>query len=59
MDEELKVPYVSKELLQYLERMFSLDSIVMKKMSNNDEHMGYLKGTRDIISNLKHIQDNQ
>jgi len=60
MDEdELKLPYVSQELIEYLERLFTLDFAFTRKTGNNDECIGYLKGTRDIINNLKNIHVNQ
>lgn len=57
MEDDLKIPYVSKDIVEYLEEVFSTDTILTLKVSNNDEHLGYIKGVREVIGRLKYIQE--
>lgn len=51
--DELKVPYISKELIVYLETQFGMDYMMGFKATNNDEHIGYIRGIREILVNLR------
>jgi len=53
--DELRIPHVSDELIEYIEYHFNTDAILILK-SNNDEKIGYLAGVRSIINHLKLIQ---
>lgn len=57
--DELKVPYISKELVEYLETQFGMDYMVGFKAANNDEHIGFIKGVREIIANLRNTHEEQ
>lgn len=59
MEDNLKIPYVSQELIEYLEKSFGIDTLLTQKTKNNDEHMGFIKGVREVIGRLKAIRDNQ
>lgn len=56
--EELKIPYVSSVLTEYLEETFQIDSLLnsRKLVDNADERLGYIKGVRDVIGHLKALQ---
>ena len=57
MEDFDKKPYVSDELIDYLERTFGLTVILYDNVSFNssEERIGYMKGVNCIISNLKSI----
>lgn len=59
MEDNLKIPFVTQELLEYLEESFGIDTLLTQKTENNDEHMGFIKGVREVIGRLKAIHDNQ
>lgn len=59
MEDNLKIPFVTQELLEYLEESFGIDTLLTQKTVNNDEHMGFIKGVREVIGRLKAIHDNQ
>lgn len=59
LEDELKIPFVSHELLEYLETSFGIDTLLTQKTKNNDEHLGYIKGVRDVLGRLKAIHENQ
>lgn len=51
--DELKEPYVSKELIEYLEDTFKIDTLLLYKAKNNDELVGFISGVREVIGRLK------
>jgi len=52
------LPFVSKELVSYLEAIYTTDYLLSThNMSSNDELVGYIKGTTDIIAILKGLAD--
>lgn len=55
--EELKDPYVSKEVIEFLEQRFNINTLMSQKTSNNDEHIGFMKGVREVINSLKNIHE--
>lgn len=57
--DELKVPFISKELVEYLEAQFGMDYLIGFRAANNDEHMGFIKGVREILANLRHTHEAQ
>lgn len=57
--DELKVPFISKELIEYLETQFGMDYLIGVRVANNDERIGFIKGVREIIMNLKFTRDTQ
>lgn len=57
--DNLKVPFISEELLVYLEAQFSMDYMLGFKAKNNDEHMGYIKGLRELMAYLRNTHENQ
>ena len=58
--EDERTPYVSSEVVEYLERVYSVQAMLDKsgKMKNNDEHIGYIKGIHDVIGLLRFVSDN-
>lgn len=57
--DELKVPYVSLTLLDYLEKVYNPNNLLDIMNTNSDMTIGYLKGCRDVISHLKAIRESK
>lgn len=59
MEEDLKIPFVSQELVQYLNDTFNIENLLGFKAKNNDEHLGFIRGVREVIGRLEVIHDTQ
>ena len=58
MDE--KVPYVHEDIVEYLDDMFTCDSLLQTLRDESAEYkIGYIKGARDIINHLRSIAKEQ
>ena len=58
MDE--KVPYVHEDIVEYLDDMFTFDSLLQALRDESAEYkIGYIKGARDIINHLRSIAKEQ
>ena len=58
MDE--KVPYVHEDIVEYLDDMFTFDSLLQTLRDESPEYkIGYIKGARDIINHLRSIAKEQ
>ena len=58
MDE--KVPYVHEDIADYLDDMFTFDSLLQTLRDESAEYkIGYIKGARDIINHLRSIAKEQ
>ena len=58
MDE--KVPYVHEDIVEYLDDMFTFDSLLQTLRDESAEYkIGYIKGARDIINHLRSIANEQ
>ena len=58
MDE--KVPYVHEDIVEYLDDMFTFDSLLQTLRDESAEYkIGYIKGSRDIINHLRSIAKEQ
>ena len=52
------LPFVPKELVEYLEAIYTPDFLLSThNMDSNDELVGYMKGTTDLIATLKGLAD--
>lgn len=58
-ENDLKVPFISKALIEYLETAFGIDVLLESAARNNDEHVGYMRGVRDILRHLKAINEDK
>ena len=55
-----KVPYVHEDIVEYLDDMFTFDSLVQTLRDESAEYkIGYIKGARDIINHLRSIAKEQ
>lgn len=59
MEEDLKIPFVSQEVIEYLKETFNIEYLLEFKMKNNDEHLGFIRGVREVIGRLEVIHDTQ
>lgn len=61
INEEMKIPYVSKELCQYLRETYTLPMVLQQSFNvkNADIAMGLLYGINTIIERLEAIQAQQ
>lgn len=61
INEEMKIPYVSKEVCQYLRNTYTLPMVInfVQNVKNADTAMGVAFGINEIISRLEAIQVQQ
>lgn len=61
INEEMKIPYVSKELCQYLRDTYTLPMVLQQSFNvkNADIAMGLMYGINAIIERLEAIQAQQ
>lgn len=57
--DDLKIPYVSREIIEYVEKAFNMDTLLTQKVRNNDEHLGFIRGVREVIGRLRYIYNSQ
>lgn len=58
--DNLKEPYVTDTLVDYLDRVFSVDAIMQKHLADNsDRIIGYIWCVRDIIGHLRMLKEEQ
>lgn len=58
MEKEEKIPFISDELIDYLEKTFHVEELLgshSKNMETPGESLGLIKGVRVVISTLKGI----
>lgn len=60
-NDEMKVPYVSKELCEYLRETYNLPTVLHKVYAKytGDTAVGYLVGINEVIERLEVIQVQQ
>jgi len=60
-NDEMKVPYVSKELCEYLRKTYNLPTVLhnVNAECTGDEAVGYLVGVNEVIERLEAIQVQQ
>ena len=54
-----KDPYVSLELLEYLEESFNVDYLISQKFETGEETVGFIKGSREVIGHLRGIYEEE
>ncbi len=63
IDDEMKVPYISKELCEYLRGVFSLPNVLHAitdiEKGEGDMAIGYLTGVDTVIARLEALQVQQ
>lgn len=55
MEEELKIPYVDKRLIEHLKDMYSTNHTINVATNNTnsaEETLGFMKGVQEVISTL-------
>ena len=57
LEDELKVPYVSSEIVEYLKVVFNPNNLLNKEASSAEALLGYMQGCRDIITHLEMIRE--
>ena len=58
--DNIKIPYVQKDIVEYLDDMFTFDSLLHTLKDESAEYkIGYIKGARDIINHLRSIAEEQ
>ena len=55
LDDDLKVPYIASELVDYLKIVFNPDNLLNKQMDSAEALVGYMQGCRDVITHLQMI----
>lgn len=59
ISEEIKLPQISKRLLEYLADTYTVEILLYHKGANNDETIGYIKGVREVCSHLSMLYEEQ
>ena len=57
LDNEVKIPYVSHDLLDYLKVVFNPNMLLDKRTSSAEALVGYMQGCRDVIAHLSTLRD--
>lgn len=58
--DNVKVPYVHKDIVEYLDELFDFDLLISSFHDEPAEYkIGYMKGARDIINHLRSIAEEQ
>lgn len=57
LEDDLKVPYVTGELVDYLKVVFNPDNLLNKQTSSAEALVGYMQGCRDVITHLQMIRE--
>lgn len=57
LEDELKVPYIPAELIEYLKFVFNPNNLLDKEASSAEALLGYMQGCRDIITHLEMIRE--
>lgn len=61
INEEMKIPYVSKELCTYLRQLYTIPTLLTDAghMANSELAMGMIYGVNRVIERLEAIQAQQ
>lgn len=61
INEEMKIPYVSKELCTYLRQLYTIPTLLTDagRMANSELAMGMIYGVNRVIERLEAIQAQQ
>lgn len=58
--DNIKIPYVHKDIIEYLDDLFNFDSLLHTLKDESAEYkIGYIKGARDIINHLRSLAKEQ
>lgn len=57
LDDDLKTPYVSAELVGYLSVVFNPNNLLNKATSSAEALVGYMQGCRDVIAHLQTLRE--
>lgn len=57
LDDDLKVPYVAAELVDYLKAVFNPDNLLNRQTSSAETLVGYMQGCRDVITHLQMLRE--
>lgn len=58
--DNLKIPYVAKDLVDYLFEVYDFDYMLScTEGESSDYQIGYIRGIRDLIGHLRAIQEEQ
>lgn len=57
LDDDLKVPYVSADLVDYLRVVFNPDNLLNHQSSSAEALVGYMQGCRDVITHLQMLRE--
>lgn len=57
LEDDLKVPYVTADLVDYLKVVFNPDNLLNKQTSSAEALVGYMQGCRDVITHLQMIRE--
>lgn len=52
-----ELPYVPLDVVAYLEAIYTPDFFIEADLDNNDERIGYMKGTTEVIDVLRSLAE--
>lgn len=52
-----EMPFVPRDLVDYLDAIYTLQYFVDADMDNNDMRMGYMQGVTEVLSILRNLAE--
>jgi hypothetical protein len=59
LEDDLKIPYVSEDLINYLKTIFNPNSLLDHEASTAEALIGYMQGCRDVITHLETLRESR
>lgn len=57
LEDDLKIPYVSQDLVDYLDNVFNLDNIIHERTDSAECLVGYMRGIRSVVNHLRTLSE--
>lgn len=57
LEDDLKTPYVSHELVEYLDNVFDLDTMINKQTDSAECMIGVMRGVRLVVNHLRSLSE--
>lgn len=57
LEDDLKIPYVSQEIVDYLDNVFDLDSMINKPTDSAECMIGTMRGIRLVVNHLRSLRE--
>lgn len=57
LEDDLKTPYVSQDLVDYLDKVFDLDTMINKHTDSAECMIGVMRGVRLVVNHLRSLSE--